>query len=1279
MIQFSVQAYVDGEPGVVRLADRHLPSHWQYVSPLELGMTLISSDQNGNSTYRFQGQDITVDAAGYFIAGPASTNAAYVAVDLTNHRLAIVFRGTDSLASPVTSDLVYSYPGILTDDLSGRVAGFLAAISAAKSYFIQLHSGNSAFELVTTGHSLGGALAEALVRIDPDFNTGYGFAAPSTTINSVGGNSFVDITHDTDWVGTLYSADHDLKFTDLLSGPRDSGHQVVLVDNTYGPSIGGNSHKSSNYASEIIRLGTSDAFKDVSATDLRFIYIANKGMAFDGVVPVSQFAFLGSDNNDRIDGIERSDFLRIEGSFGNDWIRGGSAGDVLSGGFGTDTIQGKDGDDTVYGGYGSDTIQGGNGGDTIYGGEGNDFLEGGSGADTVTGGSGSDRYIYSIGEGHDTFDDNGDGYDTIALFTGQLFANFDYNWFSRSGNDLLIRAPDGSGGFAIDITIRNMGSSTGAIERIEIWAGNGTVQANAWNLSALWAGLTQPPPLLQPPPQNPEPPSGDTITLTAANDTVNGGTSSHVFVTLGEGQDTISAGGVSDQLFIDYRWTSQAVSASFWNSAYQVQASSNALAATGIEAITILGGTGNDNLSGGAGGDYLDGGAGDDNLSGGDGDALIGGDGNDFLTTTLGINWIDGGSGIDTWQGNFSASSEPLQFLSANAASASGFVLANGTIVRNVENVEVAFGSGGDTAFTDGHGQDVFVDQAVGVVVDRLVVDDSWATQAVTTSGDNSFYVYVAVGDGSVDRTAAYRFEAYTISGGLGADDLRGYGYDDTFYGNGGDDYLVGFGGNDTLDGGDGNDQLNGGEGNDTLLGGAGNDLLDGGRGVAWIDGGSGIDTAALNLSDQTQSITYETTAAASATGYTLIDGSHVQNIEDTVLSTGTGADLIFTDGHGQDVFVDQAVGVVVDRLVVDDSWATQAVTTSGDNSFYVYVAVGDGSVDRTAAYRFEAYTISGGLGADDLRGYGYDDTFYGNGGDDYLVGFGGNDTLDGGDGNDTLDGGEGTNILNGAAGNDRLLVSAAGSGSNVNGGANVDTLAVSGTVSLGIVAGMEAIELGGGAALTLTGAQVSSGFALNTAITGSGSLTINMTAGLLLPTKLWSVQSGIAVTINGTSGVDVMKLGNVVQTVNGGDGQDQIKGGSQVDTINGGGGIDKIMGLGGADILTGGAGNDVFRYLAQGDSGLGVAADRITDLTIGQDRINFKDIDADAVTTGDQAFAFLGTAAFGATGTGQIRFQNSGADLLVQLDVNGDGAADMEVVLQGLAGQVLTGADFVL
>ena len=43
------------------------------------------------------------------------------------------------------------------------------------------------------------------------------------------------------------------------------------------------------------------------------------------------------------------------------------------------------------------------------------------------------------------------------------------------------------------------------------------------------------------------------------------------------------------------------------------------------------------------------------------------------------------------------------------------------------------------------------------------------------------------------------------------------------------------------------------------------------------------------------------------------------------------------------------------------------------------------------------------------------------------------------------------------------------------------------------------------------------------------------------------------------------------------------------------------------------------------------------------------------------------------------IRCPNSGADLLLQAYVNGDGIADMEIILQGLNGSTLKAGDFIL
>jgi Ca2+-binding RTX toxin-like protein len=466
--------------------------------------------------------------------------------------------------------------------------------------------------------------------------------------------------------------------------------------------------------------------------------------------------------------------------------------------------------------------------------------------------------------------------------------------------------------------------------------------------------------------------------------------------------------------------------------------------------------------------------------------------------------------------------------------------------------------------------------------------------------------------------------------------------FDDTVNGDGNANFISGNGGNDALYGNGGNDIISGDDGLDQVFGGDGDDVLEikyasGVTAGEVYDGGSGFD----RLRVETGSFQIDLTSA------NLVS---IEGIE------GWSALLSLTQ-----LAQFQRLELNNLRLATGGSISLSGVQIGAE-----FIALSDNATEISLAGAIrilseQVFNVFGGAANDTITGSNQADILYGEDGHDVIAGNGGIDTLSGG------------------AGNDRLVVSAAGSGSHVDGGTEVDVLAVSGAVTLGTVAGIEAIELTGGAALTLTGAQVSSGFILATAVTGTGSLTFNMTDGLALLTKLWSIAPGIAVAINGTSGTDIMKLGNVVQTANGGDGIDQIKGGSAVDTINGGAGTDKINGAGGADILTGGAGNDVFKYANVSDSGLSAAADRITDYSIGQDRLNFVNIDANAALAGDQAFTFLGTAAFAATGLGQLRYLTSGADLIVQADVNGDGVADMEVVLQGIGGQVLTGADFVL
>ncbi|NIJ19346.1 Ca2+-binding RTX toxin-like protein [Sphingomonas naasensis] len=140
--------------------------------------------------------------------------------------------------------------------------------------------------------------------------------------------------------------------------------------------------------------------------------------------------------------------------------------------------------------------------------------------------------------------------------------------------------------------------------------------------------------------------------------------------------------------------------------------------------------------------------------------------------------------------------------------------------------------------------------------------------------------------------------------------------------------------------------------------------------------------------------------------------------------------------------------------------------------------------------------------------------------------------------------------------------------------------------------------------------------------------------------------------------------------------GNDTISAAGGADFVDGGAGNDKITGGAGADILTGGAGADRFIYTATGDSQFG-AMDVITDFSRSQtDRIDLSAIDARSTTTGNQSFAFIGTAAFSHV-AGQLRYEQHDGSTFVSADVNGDGAADFALQLNGSI--LLTTAEFVL
>ncbi|SPM18523.1 Ig-like domain-containing protein [Vibrio cholerae] len=103
---------------------------------------------------------------------------------------------------------------------------------------------------------------------------------------------------------------------------------------------------------------------------------------------------------------------------------------------------------------------------------------------------------------------------------------------------------------------------------------------------------------------------------------------------------------------------------------------------------------------------------------------------------------------------------------------------------------------------------------------------------------------------------------------------------------------------------------------------------------------------------------------------------------------------------------------------------------------------------------------------------------------------------------------------------------------------------------------------------------------------------------------------------IYGQGGVDLIFGGSGNDHLYGGDGNDVLRGGSGDDYLDGGSGNDILIGGLGNDILTGGSGEDLFKWV---DGDLDGSRDRITDFTIGQDKIDLSDLFSDETRTLDQ------------------------------------------------------------
>ncbi len=987
-----------------------------------------------------------------------------------------------------------------------------------------------------------------------------------------------------------------------------------------------------------------------------------------------------------------------------------------------------DGDFVGTGNTLDNTLLGASGNDTLAGGDGNDTLFGGAGADLLDGGAGIDYgwFSYLLGD-YSIVSFNGmttvthlagiEGVDTLTHFE---FLRFSDQVFSLAlvpidggaGDDLLIGGVnnDTLRGFNGNDVLRGLSGA----DVLDGGAGNdtadysGSLTAVSVNLASLVASGGDA--------------TGDTFISienligSSADDNLQGDAAANRLEG-GAGNDVLNGGGGLDVLAGeagDDTYILEAGNATLLEVAgdgidtvrvniasYTLGADFENLIYTGNAAFNGVGNSANNLLVGGAGADTLDGGAGDDILDGAHGDDVLrGGTGNDtYHVDAAGDVLIETSSGgidsVVTSVGSFTLANyfENLSYSGNASFTGTGNTLAN-VMVGGAGNDTLDGRTGADHMSAAG-GDDIYVVDNVGDVVNESSQGgtDTVRTTLLSYTLGSEVENLVFIGSGSFIGTgnaAANQLSsasgADVLDGGAGADNMSAGAGNDTYVvddsgdvvsealaagtdtvrsaiasytlganlenliitrnsgalatgnellntltGGSGADQLSGLAGNDILNGGDGADLLFGGDGNDTLNGGSGADFMAGGLGndifvvddagdVVSEELGAGSDTLRVGIANYTMSANIEILTVTFASGATVLGNAlantmtggnghdHLSGLDgNDVISGGAGDDTL-QGGNGNDSLVG---GSGIDFLEGGAGNDTYTVETVGD---VVIEAAGGGS--DTVRTTLAAYTLASEIENLQLQSAG-GASGTGNALANSLTGGAGNDSLFGLAGNDSLNGGLGIDHLEGGTGNDTYSIDSL-----------TDVL----------------IEFAGG---------------------GTDTVRSTALASYTLPNEFENLSNLSAIVFTG--------IGNgAANVIIGGGGSDTLFGLVGDDSLSGGLGNDILLGGAGRDTLLGGGGADIFRFTALDDLTSSTATtDLVRDFLRAQfDVIDLSALDANTLLAGDQAFSFVGMAAFSQV-AGELRYSLSGTTSSLAGDVDGNGVADFLLQLSSVTSVV--------
>ncbi|MBA4000100.1 MAG: hypothetical protein C0461_05840 [Brevundimonas sp.] len=436
---------------------------------------------------------------------------------------------------------------------------------------------------------------------------------------------------------------------------------------------------------------------------------------------------------------------------------------------------------------------------------------------------------------------------------------------------------------------------------------------------------------------------------------------------------------------------------------------------------------------------------------------------------------------------------------------------------------------------------------------------------------------------------------------------------------------------NNIIIGNDAANVINGGGGADRMEGLGGDDIyyVDSRDDVVIEVAGGGIDTVFSTVSfdgrfTHVENITLTGAANANAVGNELdnvIRGNGGANI-----LKGLGGDDTYYVDSRDDVVVEVAGGGVdtVFSTVSFDARLTHVENLRAHGGAALNLVGND--LDNIIIGNNAANVIKGGGGADRMEGLGGDDTYYVDSRDDVVVevAVGGVDTVFSTVSFDarfthvenvTLQGGAAANIVGNAL--DNILIG--NNAANIfKGGGGGDRMEGRGGNDIYYVDSRDDVVI---------------------EVAGGGIDTVFSTVSF--DARFTHVEN---VTLQGSSNANVVAndLSNIIV-------------GNSASNI--------IIGNGGADYLTGGGGADTFRYNAVSDSSF-AHYDRIMDLGA-DDFIDLRNIDANVNVAGNQSFTQVDELT-GEAGQLTLTWLPAAGFTLLSADVDGDGVADMRIVMYG-------------